>query len=450
MERRINILVVGCSADEIDAVFAVVEKGAARCLTVATLKDALATLEKEQVDIVVQDHKENDTSTMALLAALKQHSPETEMILLAGLGTIDSTVDALRKGAFAYVPKPVEPAELSTVIEKALAGQALRRDNLALKKELDSRFGFEDMIGHSPAMQKVMAAVRQIADTDATILITGESGTGKELVARSAHRLSARANCPFVTLNCAALSEGIIESELFGHRKGAFTSALEDRKGRFEYANRGTLFLDEVGDIPLRTQVKLLRVIEEREVVPVGGNVPRKISVRLMAATNRDLEAMVKSGEFREDLYFRLKVVAIHLPALRERRGDIELLVNAFVEEYSKAHGRPRTRITPAALKLLCAYEWQGNVRELRNCIESMVVVSTDGVLDRDDIPGYILESRPRKADLNSLVGRPLSEIEHRVIEETLAMAGKNRRKAAAILGIGERTLYRKIKEYGL
>lgn len=450
MEKRLNILVVGSDANEVDRATNALDAGWARCLAARALKDAIAALENEQIDIIICDHEERDGTTLPLLGAMKKRYPDAEMILVSGFGTIDSTVEALRKGAFAYVPKPLDPAELTAVVEKAAAKQALKRDNVALKKELDERFGFENVLGNSRAMQEVISAVRQIADTEATLLITGESGTGKELIARSAHRLSRRANFPFVTLNCAALGEGVMESELFGHRKGAFTSALTDRKGRFEYANHGTLFLDEVGDIPPKTQVKLLRVIEEREVVPVGSNTPRKINVRIIAATNRDLEKLVDEGSFREDLYFRLKVVSIHIPPLRERLGDIAILANAFTDEYANIHGRGRSRLTPAAVKVLAACAWAGNVRELKNCIESMVVISKDNLLDTDDIPDYILESRSRASGLGSLIGKPLSQIERTVIEETLACVGGNRKKAAEMLGIGERTLYRKIRQYEL
>jgi two-component system response regulator HydG len=314
------------------------------------------------------------------------------------------------------------------------------------------------VVGSSPQMLALIERLKRIAPTDATVLIQGATGTGKELVAQAIHQNSPRKNKPFVALNCAALSENILESELFGHVKGAFTDASSDRVGKFEYANGGTLFLDEVGDMPMATQIKLLRVLESGEITRVGSNTPLKVNVRILSATNRNLEDAIASGAFRSDLYHRLKVVTIAIPTLRERAEDIPLLIEHFVKQFSKRHGKTIKGMSLAARMRLGGYEWPGNVRQLRNVIESMVVVDCDETLDVDDLP---LELEPAaavaapaaidmQAGLASLVGRPLEELERLFITETLRFTGGNREQAAVLLGIGERTLYRKIKEYAL
>jgi len=300
----------------------------------------------------------------------------------------------------------------------------------------------------------VVARLRQIAPTSASVLINGESGTGKELVAKALHNNGPRRYKPFVTLNCAALSDNILESELFGHVKGAFTGADRERKGWFEHANGGTLFLDEVGDIPLSTQVKLLRALESGEIVRVGTNEPIKVNVRLISATNRDLSDAITSGGFRQDLYHRLKVVSIKLPPLRERREDIDLLIDHFLKEFTTSHEKKIGAITHAARKVLRQHSWPGNVRELKNVIESMIVIDSDGVLDVDDLTEdlqVVSAAAPgdKSPSVDSLLGKPLEEIEKHFITETLKLCGGNREEAAKMLGIGERTLYRKIKEYG-
>ncbi|MFO0909771.1 MAG: sigma-54 dependent transcriptional regulator [Isosphaeraceae bacterium] len=304
-------------------------------------------------------------------------------------------------------------------------------------------------------MHSVVARLRQIAPTSASVLITGESGTGKELVAKAIHNNSPRRYKPFVPLNCAALSENILESELFGHIKGAFTGADRERKGWFEHSNGGTLFLDEVGDIPLPTQVKLLRAIESGEIVRVGTNEPIKVNVRLISATNRDLVEAIGNGSFRQDLYHRLKVISVKLPPLRERREDIPLLLEYFLKEFNASHGKSVKSITPTVRKALMSHVWPGNVRELRNVIESMVVIDSDGILDVDDLTEDLQAVAPTTSEVVTsdsarLVGRSLEEVERYYIAQTLRQTNGNREEAARLLGIGERTLYRKIKEYGI
>jgi two-component system response regulator HydG len=299
-------------------------------------------------------------------------------------------------------------------------------------------------------MDRVFETLRQVAPTNATVLILGESGTGKELVAKTIHQNSPRRNAPFVGLNCAALSESILESELFGHEKGAFTGATQTRRGRFEYANHGTLFLDEVGDMPIATQIKLLRVLEEREIVRVGSNVPLKVDVRLIAATNQDLEQAVKAGKFRQDLYFRLKVVTVALPPLRERAADVPLLIDAFVHEFAREHGKPVAGMAPEARRLLMGYAWPGNVRELKNVVEQMVVTAKGPLLTADEVPPEILAKKREPRPIEGLAGMSLDDVERELIQSTLELTQGNREEAARMLGIGERTLYRKIKKYQL
>jgi two-component system response regulator HydG len=414
----------------------------------------------ETFDVIVTDLMMNDIGGLEILARAKEACPETEVIVVTGHGTVPSAVSAMQQGAFTYLQKPLDLGHLRTAVEKASAGVRLKRQNVELNRRLDEKFGFEGVVGSSPQMLSLIERLKRIAPTDATVLIQGETGTGKELVAQAIHQNSPRKAKPFVALNCAALSENILESELFGHVKGAFTDASSDRVGKFEYANGGTLFLDEVGDMPMPTQIKLLRVLESGEITRVGSNTPVRVNVRILSATNRNLEDAIASGAFRSDLYHRLKVVTIAIPALRERAADVPLLIEHFVKQFADRHAKPIRGMSVAARLKLVSYPWPGNVRQLRNVIESMVVVDCDGTLDVDDLP---LELEPDvgpavpgnaavagEPGVASLVGRPLDEIERVFIGETLKLTGGNREQAAEMLGIGERTLYRKIKEYSL
>jgi two-component system response regulator HydG len=415
-------------------------------------------LDQEAFDVVVTDLMMNDIGGLEILARAKKASPETEVIVVTGHGTIPSAVAAMQQGAFNYLQKPLDLGHLRTAVEKASEGVRLRRQNLELNRRLDEKFGFEGVVGSSPQMLALVERMKRIAPTDATVLVQGETGTGKELVAQAIHQNSPRKTKPFVALNCAALSENILESELFGHVKGAFTDASSDRVGKFEYANGGTLFLDEVGDMPMATQIKLLRVLESGEITRVGSNTVVRVNVRILSATNRNLEDAIAAGSFRSDLYHRLKVVTIAIPALRERAGDIPLLIEHFTRQFARRHGKTIKGVSLAARVKLGSYPWPGNVRQLRNVIESMVVVDCDETLDVDDLP---LELEPGAAPaaaaavdaatgIAALVGRPLEEVEKIFIAETLKLTGGNREQAAELLGIGERTLYRKIKEFNL
>ncbi len=426
------------------------------CTVASGGREAISLLETGKFEIVITDLKMPDVGGLEVLAAVKELQPDAEVVLVTGHGTIESAVEAMQRGAFNYLLKPLDLKQLRAVVENAARSQYLRRANAELHRRLDERFGFEGVIGNSPQMHDVVMRLQRIAPTDATVLIQGETGTGKELVAKAIHQNSPRKKRPFVPLNCAALSEHILESELFGHVRGAFTDASSDRQGKFEYADGGTLFLDEVGDMPIPTQIKLLRVLESGEITRVGSNEPLKVNVRILSATNRELEKSIADGTFREDLYHRLKVVTITLPRLADRREDIPLLIDYFVKEHAKRHQKTIRGVSIATRRRLLAFDWPGNVRQLRNVIESMVVVDIDEVLDLDDLPAEFAPAAGEAASaaggdgLHDLVGRSMSDIEALFIGETLKATGGNREEAAGMLGIGERTLYRKIKEYGL
>ncbi|MFZ4732510.1 MAG: sigma-54-dependent transcriptional regulator [Pirellulales bacterium] len=430
-----------------------------QCIVAGSGNEGAKRLEAETFDVVVTDLMMNDIGGLEILARAKRSAPETEVIVVTGHGTVPSAVAAMQQGAFTYLQKPLDLGHLRTAVERASEGGRLKRQNLELNRRLDEKFGFEGVVGSSPQMIALIDRLKRIAPTDATVLIQGETGTGKELVARAIHQNSPRKTKPFVALNCAALSENILESELFGHVRGAFTDASSDRIGKFEFANGGTLFLDEVGDMPMATQIKLLRVLESGEITRVGSNTPVRVNVRILSATNRNLEEAIASGSFRSDLYHRLKVVTIAIPSLRERAADIPLLIEHFVRQFARRHGKAIKGMSlPARIKL-GAFPWPGNVRQLRNVIESMVVVDCDETLDIDDLPLELepavpaeraSTAEPLPASLAALVGRPLEEVERIFISETLKLTGGNREQAAELLGIGERTLYRKIKEFQL
>ena len=416
-------------------------------------REGVERLAEQSFDAVLTDLVMHDLDGLALLKEAQRLQPEAAVLLITGHGSVETAVDAMRRGAADYIEKPVRLNELRTRLERAVETRQLRRDNRELRAQLDERYGFEGLIGNSPQMQRVFTVLRQVAPTSATVLILGESGTGKELVARAVHLNSPRRERHFVAMNCAALSEGLIESELFGHTKGAFTGAVTAKEGRIVYADGGTLFLDEVGDMPLETQAKLLRVLETREVQPVGGNRTQKVDIRLVAATNRDLRALVAKGRFREDLLYRLAVVSIELPALRERQGDLPLLIDHFLLDFARLHGRPSRPVSPEARAVLLRHPWPGNVRELRNAIETMVLLADGDTIQLDDVPDALREGAaqaPPPRQGYELGGRSLAEVERDLIVANLALVEGNRQRAAQVLGMGERTLYRKIKEYGI
>ena len=451
MSHPIRILVIDDEPGHCEATSEALAKAGYACIQAHSAKQGLSAIEKGGIDIVVTDLVlREEIDGLEILRRAMTLLDDVEVIVVTGHGTIPSAVEAIQLGAASYLTKPLDINELRSVVAKAVANLQLRRENRELHRIIDKRFGFAGIIGNDPKILRILDTLQQIAPTDATVIIHGESGTGKELVAKAIHYNSPRRNRPFVALNCASLSEGILESELFGHERGAFTGASSERVGRFEYANGGTLMLDEVGDMPTTTQIKLLRVIEERQITRVGSNVPVAVDVRLLAATNADLQQLVKDRRFREDLYFRLNVVSIHVPALRERKGDIPLLAKAFVGEFAERHKKEITGISPEASKALTRYDWPGNIRELKNCIESMVVVTTDATLGGDDLPAHITPGRLALPAPTDLFGMSLEQAERELIRSTLAECDGNRREAAKRLGIGERTLYRKLSRYGL
>lgn len=452
----IKVLVIDDDAAHAEAVADSLARVGYQCTVSTTGAAGIDLLSRDDFEVIITDLRMKDMTGLDVLAKAKEILPDAEVVLVTGHGTVQSAVEAMQQGAFNYLLKPLDLKQLRSVVDSASRTQHLRRANAELSRRLDEKFGFEGVIGNSPQMHEVVDRLRRIAPTDATVLIQGDTGTGKELVAQAIHQNSPRKNRPFVALNCAALSEHILESELFGHIKGAFTDASVDRLGKFEYASGGTLFLDEVGDMPLPTQIKLLRVLESGEITRVGSNEPVKVNVRILSATNRDLEEAIRGGTFREDLYHRLKVLTVRLPRLAERVQDIPLLIEHFIQLHAARHHKKIKGITNAARRRLMSFSWPGNVRQLKNTIESMVVVDYDEVLDGDDLPSELAttsdQAQPVSGGqgLSELVGKPLADVEGLFIGETLKATGGNREEAAEMLGIGERTLYRKIKEFGL
>ncbi len=446
------ILIIDDEREHAEVMSEALQRLGHKCDVSYSLAEAEAKLERRLYDVVVTDLvMEGRRDGLAVLEASKRQNPAPPVILVTAHADIPTCKEALNEGAYDYIEKPLDLEYFRAQVNRAAERMALEKQNLALQEQLIEDSGFQGIIGSSAIMRQAVQTARQVAPSDIPVLITGESGTGKELIARAIHTNSRRRKHRLVPLNCAGLSESILESELFGHVRGAFTGATGEREGRFEHADRGTLFLDEIGDMPLTMQAKLLRVLENGEVVRVGSNEPIKVDVRFISATNRNLEELVADKHFREDLYFRIKGVTIQLPALRERREDIPLLIHYFIEQFNQKYGKQITGIEPEAQQVLMSYGWPGNVRELRNAIENMVVMSTGDRLTADALPAGI---RPRAGaitgGMNNLVGISIEQAEKELIRNTLKMVNGNREQAAKILGIGERTLYRKIKEYNL
>ncbi len=413
-------------------------------------KEALEKMGEEAFNIVITDYKMPEMNGLELLEAIKKQQPEVEVIVITAYDTeVGPAVDAMKLGAFDYITKPIQTSELKIQIKKALERQKLQKERVLFQEELDKKYGLDNIIGNSPAMQKVYEKIRLVAPTNATVLITGESGTGKELVAEAIHRLSSRKDKPLVKVHCAALPMTLLESELFGHVKGAFTGAVNTKAGRFEMADKSSLFLDEISEIEPFIQVKLLRVLQDQFIERVGSTRGFQVDVRIICATNRKLEELVKKNKFREDLYYRLKVVEIELPPLREREGDIQLLIDHFVKHFSRIHNKEVEGIAPNALKVLYQYPWPGNIRQLRNTIESMVVLCRSRTIQKKDLPEEIQKSK-RKNNVRMPLGISLQEVEKEYILATLRKNDFNKAQTAKELGIGRKTLYRKIEEYDI
>ena len=438
--------------------------------------EALEVLKHERVDVMVTDLRLGADDGMQLIDAALAFPHPPVVIMMTAYGSVDTAVEAMRRGAWHFVTKPVNIEELDLLIRRALHSRKLEEDNTSLQRQVNERFGLDRLLGNSPAMQRVFETIQQVAPTKATVLIEGESGTGKELVAHALHNLSGRPRAKLVIVHCAALSPQLLESELFGHERGAFTGATERRIGRFETASGGTLFLDELGEIDQSTQVKLLRALGERTVERVGGNAPIKVDVRVIAATNRDLASMVEDGKFREDLYFRLNVVNIRMPPLRERPEDIPILAHAFLKELAKENRREVREISLEAMEAFMAHRWPGNVRELRTAIEHGVVMSSGTRLLLRHLPaslrgGHVLQLPAGRQSAPAALPAPgtasaagqraaaapsvpadlnLAAVEEACIREALRRSGENRSAAARLLGISRRTLHRKLHTLGL
>ena len=476
----VKVLLVDNDKDLARAMTESLERIGLDCDCATSGPEGARMLNQNIYDIVVTDLMMNDVDGMGILKLAKDTQPECEVILVTGHATVPRAVEAMRERAFNFLEKPITPKRLQAVVSKAVESVRLKKQNEHLHSRLDERFGFNNLIYASDSMKNVVQRLKRIAPTDAGVLITGETGSGKDVVAQAIHQNSPRKKKPFVAINTGAVAEHLVESELFGHVKGAFTDAISDRQGKFEYADGGTLFLDELGDMPMATQIKLLRVLEEREITRVGDNKPIPVNVRVLAATNKDLEEEIEAGRFRSDLYFRLKIVTVHMDPLRQRREDILPLADFFRKQANKKNGRSVKSFSQELRRWLLDFQWKGNVRQLKNVVESLVVMDIDNELGMDDLSPDLLDGKvvvksastddapkaadtstnedidtdviqPGSADVSStLVGKSLKEIERWTIEHTLTLANHNREETARILGISERNLYRKLREYEL
>ena len=418
-------------------------------ITAADGEAGLALFAESSPALVVTDLKMPGISGFQVLAAIKERSPATLVIVITAFGAIDTAIEAMKLGAYDYITKPFNRDQLKLVVKKALELRGLSEENRLLKEELTERAEFRNIVGISRGMEQVFAVVRKVADTDATVLITGESGTGKEMVAKSIHSLSSRRSFPFVPINCAAIPRELLESELFGHVKGAFTGAVRDKVGKFQSADGGTLFLDEVGELPVDLQPKLLRALQERIIEPVGGTTSRKLDVRIVAATNVDLETAIEEGRFREDLYYRLSIIPIHLPPLRERGDDVLLLIRHFTAK----HGGGGVTFTPRALEIMKHYPWPGNVRELENTIERLLIMRNSDSIDAEDLPGKLRGvKKGREGGVINLPaeGYSLEQLEREIVVEALDRNDWNQTAAARFLRIPRHTLIYRMEKYNI
>lgn len=454
---KASVLIVDDEREHAQVMCEALERMGHRCDVTYSLDEAKSKLVKKDYDVIVTDlMMEGKPDGLAVLAESKEKIPAPPVVLVTAHADIPTCKRALSEGAYDYIEKPLDIDYFRAQVARAAEKAELAKQNTVLRAQLMEGGGFEGIVGRSASIQRVVATAKQVAVSDIPVLIMGESGTGKELIARAIHNNSRRRKNRLVALNCAGLAETILEDELFGHVRGAFTNAMSDREGRFEHADKGTLFLDEVGDMPGAMQAKLLRVLENGEVVRLGSNDPRKVDVRLISATNRDLEKMVAEKQFREDLFFRIKGVTITIPPLRERREDIPLLIHHFMNLTATKYNKEIEGISPDAQQKLMAYHWPGNVRQLRNVVENMVVLSPGKEITAEVLPPEVAPPAAKSSatgavsGFDSLAGVPLDQIEKESILRTLRLNNGNRELTAKMLGIGERTLYRKIKEYGI
>jgi len=450
--HKASILVIDDEREHTQVMCEALERVGHRCDPAYSLSEALARMEKRAYDLIVTDLvMDGSQDGLEVLRLANQADTPPPVLLVTAHADIPTCKQAISQGAYDYIEKPLDLEFFRTQVNRAAERAHLQKQNQMLQEQLAGDAGFEGIVGTSQAMRRVVQTARQVAASDIPVLIMGGSGTGKELIARAIHNNSRRRKNRLVNLNCAGLSESILEDELFGHVKGAFTGAQTDRAGRFEHADEGTLFMDEIGDMPAAMQAKLLRVLENGEVVRLGSNDAIKVDVRLISATNRNLDEMVAERQFREDLFFRIKGVTIKIAPLRERREDIPLLIHYFLQQAAEKYDRKIDGLRPEAQQVLIAYSWPGNVRQLKNAVENMVVLSGDSELGLDSLPSEIRPAKePTAAEMNNLVGISITQAEKELIRNTLKMVSGNREQAAKLLGIGERTLYRKIKEYDL
>lgn len=449
MAKKANILVIDDEATMRDSCRQALSRDGNRVEVAEDGLKGLAMLAKESFDLIILDLKMPGLSGMEVLKEIKDSDPEAMVIVITGYATVEFAVEAMKRGAYDFIPKPFTPDSLRVIVKRALDKRTLALENVLLRDELKASLGPDVILGRSKMMKAVEKLVQKVGPTDTTVLITGESGTGKELIARAIHRYSSRTDKPFVAVDCGSLVENLFESELFGHVKGSFTGAIATKYGRFELANGGTLFFDEIGNVSTNIQTKLLRVLQEREITKVGSSQIVKVDVRIIAATNRDLQKTVKAGTFREDLFYRLSVVPITLPPLRQRRDDIPLLANHFLSKYNKKRGKNIKAISDRAMKALVEYDWPGNVRELENAIERAVVLTEDDMIKPSDLLYYGLTAQtPSKSDAGQ--AQRLIDVEKEHIARTLKMFNGHRGKTAESLGIDRKTLRVKLKRYGI
>lgn len=445
-----TILLVDDEVKLLDVLSGVLEGLGYRPLTASSGAAALERLEQDPVDLVLTDLRMPGMSGQELLAEIHRRHPSMPVVIMTAYSTVRDAVQAIKDGAFDYIDKPIEQEELATTLANALRLHEALRDNERLRRELAGRYKFDTLVGKSPAFQKVLRAVSEVCEQRTTVLLTGESGSGKEVVARAIHFNSPRQRKPFVAVNCAAIPEALLESEFFGHVKGSFTGAVSNRVGRFAQAEGGTLFLDEVGDMPLNLQAKILRVLQERQYEPVGATGSRTADVRIIAATNRDLTAMVAENKFREDLYYRLAVFPIALPPLRERAEDIPLFLDLFADDLAPTLGKRDIRFSPDAVRVLTAYRWPGNIRELQNCVERSLISARSPVISAADLPAYIAEKpgNGTAQDFPIQLDDVAAAFERGLIVEALKRAEGVQVRAAELLGINERSLWHRLKKY--
>lgn len=415
--------------------------------TAETPKDAMKIVSEEDIDLVLTDLKiQEPDSGVRLLKDIKKHDPNIVVIVMTAYGSIDTAVEAMKLGAYDYIQKPFRMSEIRRLVQRALETRLLLVENAKLRQQVSARYLPKNIVGFSPLWRDVMETVEKVAPSRATVLLLGESGTGKEVIARAIHELSGRRDKPFVKVNCGALPEQLLESELFGYEKGAFTNAIRQKRGRFELANGGTIFLDEIADMPTHLQVKLLSVLQDGEFQRLGGEETLKTDARVIAATNKDLDEEIAEGRFREDLYYRLNVIKLTLPPLRQRRDDIIPLAQHFIEKFSRLNAKNVRGLSPEVARLLEGHSWRGNVRELENVIERAVVLCGGEQLQKEHLPDYITGTDSSRV-VTFRIGATLEEVEDVMIARTLEMTGGNKEEAARLLGIGVATLYRRLKE---